>query len=108
MCRNFQKKSIQENWKSEDWKFEKKLENGKFVTWKIEKFETWKKVELENWKNETWKKFENWKLEKLKKNENLKKTDTKNLEKVWGRNKTSSKGWEWSIASLYRWYKIPM
>ena len=45
----------------------KKLENGKFVTLKIEKFETWKKVELENWKNETWKKFENWKLEKLKK-----------------------------------------
>ena len=24
MCRNFQKKSIQENWKSEDWKFAKK------------------------------------------------------------------------------------
>ena len=57
----------------------KKLENGKFVTWKIEKFETWKKVELENWKNETWKKFENWKLEKLK-NENLKK---KLIPKIW-------------------------
>ena len=80
MCRNFQKKSIQENWKSEDWKFAKKFENWKFVTWKIEKIETWKKLNLKIGKNETWKKFENWKLEKLKKNENLKK---KLMPKIW-------------------------